>query len=821
VQAAFDALPAPAVIIDKQGLIIAVNAAWNQAVVDNGDWDGGDDLGAEYLVACNHANGPGSEVATTVNAGIHAVLERTTSLFSCAYTFRTALDERRLRVVAMPLDRPEGGALVIHHDDPRDAPSPLASQQRRALLAEMADSAPALMWVTDLERRLIWLNRPWFDFTGQSADRDPILVWADGVHADDLGRCREQFDLAFAEQRGFVREYRLRRHDGEFRWFRDFGKPFFTADQVFSGYVGSCLDIHDLKHADDELREHRDLLDRQLRFATALNQLARMANDHDDAAQVLAALGPLFGTVLQADRCLVFDVVTTRRQMVKAGDWIGPAYVPLAPVEQAYAIDLFPESLRHLWETRRPLESHHDQVNPRFASEGSAAFFHSQMGLRSLLWFPFSFRPDGFLLLCLTHAHARHVWREDELAFLGSATNQVCLALQKLRIQSERQVTQDHLHHAQKMELLGHLAGGLAHDVGNLLTTIAGHAEMLRANLPADDPRHPHAEAIVKALDGAWTSTHQLLAFDRRRESRPQVLDPNRLIEDLLKILRRVMGEGIELVTRLSLAMGRVHVDASQLELALLNLAVNARDAMPGGGHLSITSEAVTIADVEARARGLPEGDYIRIQIADTGPGLDQDALAHVFDPFYTTKSSGQGASLGLPGAFGIITAMGGTIGVESTPGKGSTFTVLLPQVAEPGGGRSPTPLRLPVLNGNETVLLVEDDTAVRELVRDALRHHGYTVLVAADGAEALALAKQTDLAIHLLFSDLALPRLDGVALATQLTKLRPDLCVVFTSGHTADAFGANHEFPDARFLAKPFTIDELSRVVRNALGVT
>jgi nitrogen-specific signal transduction histidine kinase len=377
---------------------------------------------------------------------------------------------------------------------------------------------------------------------------------------------------------------------------------------------------------------------------------------------------------------------------------------------------------------------------------------------------------------------------------------------------------------SQKMEAIGRLAGGIAHDFNNLLTGITGYSELLLNSLKPEDPMRGNLEEIRKAAARAASLTHQLLAFSRQQVLRPVILDLNALLANLHKMLRRLIGEDIELVTLLGPGLGRVKADRGQMEQVIMNLVVNARDAMPEGGRLILETANEELDEAYARTHPPTEpGSYVMLAISDTGCGMGPDTLARIFEPFFTTKEQGKGTGLGLSTVYGIIKQSDGYIWAYSEPGQGTTFKVYLPQVQGEVSVEAetvPAPVELPL--GSETVLLVEDEDSVRNLVRTILRKNGYTVLEARHGAEALRVAIQHTGPIHLMLTDVVMPLMSGRQLAERLAPLRPDMKVMYMSGYTDQAI-VHHGVlePGTIFLQKPFTPNSLACKVREVLDAS
>ena len=372
---------------------------------------------------------------------------------------------------------------------------------------------------------------------------------------------------------------------------------------------------------------------------------------------------------------------------------------------------------------------------------------------------------------------------------------------------------------SQKMEAVGQLAGGIAHDFNNLLTAILGNTQLLLRELPPGDSKRGDVEEIRKASERAASLTRQLLAYSRRQMLQPVVLDLNVVVAEMDKLLRRLIGEHIALVTVLAPDLGRVKADPNQLEQVIVNLAVNARDAMPEGGKLTIETANVDLDEGFAQAHlGSVPGAYAMLAVTDTGSGMDATVRAHLFEPFFTTKEVGKGTGLGLATVYGIVKQSDGYISVYSEPGHGSSFKIYLPRIATPAraaaGSQKGGPAR-----GTETVLVVEDEPAVLSLSRRALEAQGYVVLAASDAAAALRVVERHGGMIHLLLTDVVMPGLSGRELADQLAGQRPGIRVLYMSGYPGDAVVQHGTLPTgSAFLQKPFSPDGLARKVRDVL---
>jgi PAS domain S-box-containing protein len=417
-------------------------------------------------------------------------------------------------------------------------------------------------------------------------------------------------------------------------------------------------------------------------------------------------------------------------------------------------------------------------------------------------------------------ADGREVWLEDRVHVVAEGRDVVALRGVMVDVTQERRLEAQYLQ-AQKMEAVGRLAGGVAHDFNNLLTAVLGYSQLLLARLERDDPARELAGEIHRAGEQAAALTRRLLAFSRKQVLQLTVFSLNDVIAGMRKMLATLIGEDVEIHVQLDPALGLVRADPAQVEQVIVNLAVNARDAMPQGGRLELeTANEDLVPGVAAGNPGLPPGPYVRLTVRDSGCGMDADTLGRIFEPFFTTKEVGKGTGLGLATAYGIVQQSGGRIAVESSPGRGATFHIYLPRLGDPvvaPRGSPAAPARWP--GGSETVLLAEDDKAVRDFARALLADTGYRVLEAADGLDALRVCETHPGPIHLLLTDVVMPGMTGRTLADHLVALRPGLRVLYMSGYTDDAVLRRGVVEaDTAFLAKPFRPEELARKVREVL---
>jgi signal transduction histidine kinase len=407
---------------------------------------------------------------------------------------------------------------------------------------------------------------------------------------------------------------------------------------------------------------------------------------------------------------------------------------------------------------------------------------------------------------------------KKDLHRLGPA---VTRAMQEAEARIENQRLEEQFLEAQKMEVIGRLASGVAHDFNNILAVIIGYSDLMKEELGTEHATYKYVEEIRHAAEHATGLTRQLLIFSRKQEIQPVVLDLNDVLKDLDKMLHRLIDEHVELTLELEKEIGRIKADPGQVGQVLMNLVVNARDAMPNGGRLTITTRNVTVDENYSRnGTELPSGNYVMLSVSDTGCGMTDNIKAHLFEAFFTTKPKGKGTGLGLVTCQTIVKQSGGFIAVHSEPGKGATFEIYFPQVDQPVEKITQSVEAGPLPRGTETLLVVEDEPIVRNLARNVLTMQGYDVLAAANGQEGLRVAREhKGPPIRLVIADVIMPQMGGKMMAEWLKSSYPDLKVLFTSGYTDDAISHHGVLdPGVAFLSKPYAPATLTRKVRELL---
>ena len=640
------------------------------------------------------------------------------------------------------------------------------SEKRYEILASIS---PVGIFHTDAAGSTTYVNPAWCRIAGMDADQALGLGWLRAVHPDDRQRLGRGWREASSRQQASSDDYRLLRADGSLAWVMGRAVPEFDAEGRIVGYVGTITDITERKRAEQRLHESEERL--------------RLLSDHLPGGMVYQIDSGPDG---RERRLTYLSAGVEKLHGVPAADMLRDPmllYAQLSPQDAEKVARLEAEAAAGM----RP-----------FRAEAQVRLPSGEVRWRLFISAPHR-QDDG-----------RLIWDGVEVDIEDNK-----------RATAEREKMQSLFLQSQKMESIGRLAGGVAHELNNMLEVILIQAEMAMSGLPSGHPLQAGLQAIDQAAGRSAELTRQLLAFARRQAANPRRIDLNESVAGSLDMLRRLVGEDKALEWRPGKDLSPVLIDPQQLMQVLTNLCLNARDAIAGVGRITLATSRLRLdkAACAAWPDAVP-GEYARLEVSDSGCGMPSEVQAQIFEPFYTTKPLGCGTGLGLPAVYGIIQQNHGFITVDSAPGRGSTFALLLP-LQEGDVAAEEAPARWSgELRGSETVLVVEDEPAILEIVELLLRQTGYEVLAAGSPGAALRLAAERGNAIDLLLTDLVMPEMDGRELARRLEAGRPGLKRLFMSGHAADIV-ADHGLTDgeANFIAKPFTMDQLLAKVRETLG--
>ena len=641
---------------------------------------------------------------------------------------------------------------------------------RKRAEAARHESQEALRGITDSVDQMIWSTRPdgfhdyynqrWYDYTGVPAGSTDGDAWNGMFHPDDQVAAWATWAHSLETGEPYRIEYRLRHRSGQYRWVLGRAQPVRNERGEITRWFGTCTDIQEIVEAREVLARSREKLEQEV--AERTRERDRIWNMSEDLFAVMGYDGYLKS--------------------------INPAWSRLLAYDEATLLSMHVSEIAHPDDHEMVLD-----IVARLRRGEAVQTFEDR--LRAA---------DGRYLT---------------IAWTASSAGEVFYAVGRDVTQERERGEQ--LRQAQKMEAVGQLTGGVAHDFNNLLQVVLGNLEIVQRNLPEDAARlHRSTENAMQGAQRAAMLTQRLLAFSRRQPLEPKPVEPNTLVVGMSELLTRALGETVELECVLAEDLWRVEVDANQLESAILNLAVNARDAMPEGGKLTIETSNTNLDEsyVQKNVEATP-GPYVVICVTDTGSGMEKEAAARAFEPFFTTKEVGKGTGLGLSQVYGFVKQSGGHVKIYSEPGQGTTVKIYMPRYT--GAAREETQARATTApEGVETVLVVEDDENVRSYTVEVLRELGYRVLEASDGPGALRLLQAPDSQADLLFTDVVLPGgLNGEQLALQARDRRPGLKVLFTTGYARNAIAHQGRLePGVQLITKPFTYAELAARVREVL---
>ena len=772
----------------------------------------------------------------------------------------------------MDLVKPLRALFVKHRPDDLEAMALRESEERHRRLVE---TIPHMVWTTAPDGAAEDLNGRGAETLGIHPTAIKGKGWLSLVHPDEAAAVGDAWDAAVLKGAPCRNEYRLRQPDGSYRWYLSQAVPVRWPDGTLEKWVGTWTDIHDMKIAEDGLARDALLLASVRDAVIVTNPDGIVTYWNDGATRLFGWTAaerlerPLMERFPEEARD---DVARVVQEIVGGRDWAGEfhdyrkdgsrvwidatvvcikdaAGQPISVMGISQDISLrkeaeealrageerfrqIAENIREVFWMTDTASGTIEYVSPAYEAIWGrpAAHLYANPGEWADAVHPEDRErvPDGVLTKASTGEYDEEYrivrpdgtvrWVRDRAFPVRGADGRVERVVGVAEDITGRHLLEAQLRQAQKMEAIGQLAGGVAHDFNNLLTVISGCGDLLLDSLTEEAPERELVQEIRKAGDRSAALTRQLLAFSRKGVLAPKVLDLNDIVRDTDKMLRRVIGEDIRLVTALSSKLDAVMADPSQMEQVMLNLAVNARDAMPEGGTLTIETRNVRAGDRQAPAD--IQGPCIVLTVSDTGVGMSEEVRQHVFEPFFTTKAPGKGTGLGLAVVHGIVQQSNGLIEVETGSGTGTSFRIFFPSAAPepPPVEASPSPAITP--RGTETILLAEDEQAVRDLARRILEGYGYTVLPAANAGEALRLSVTHAGHIDILVTDVVMPGVNGRVLAERLQADHPHMKVLYVSGYTDDAvvrhgIVQNH----AGYLQKPFTPHMLATKVREALA--
>jgi len=695
------------------------------------------------------------------------------------------------------INREDGLIYASGHDTTQRRASEALLREGEARFRALADSAPVLVWIADTTQSRTYCNRPWREFTGREFEQEVHRGWMDLVHPDDASRVRAAYNENFSLRTAFKVEYRLRRYDGSFRWILDCGSPNRDHRGHFVGFIGSCIDISDQHEAESRLTQ------RAIKQA-ALAGFGRFALAQHPAEDLTKEATRLICETLDVDLSQVLSLSDQTCSLalsaatgMDASSWTG------SPVN--FATEWLQDGVL-------TLADHAEQFPGRESHAGQTIVDGLAVAISATK------HPCGFVTAL---SRTPRVFNREAIDFVQALANILGAVDQREKVQAALAESEQKLLQSQKMEAVGLLAGGVAHDFNNLLTAIRCYGDILHDDLGQAAPElQPKAGEILKATARASALTRQLLAFSRKQILQPEILDLNSIVTDLRDLLRSLLSENVVLNVQTSPLPAYFEADRNQIDQVIINLCINARDAMPHGGAITVAIGSRALDG--SNPHGLPPGEYVELALSDTGLGMTEEVQSQLFQPFFTTKPKGRGTGLGLATCAVIVKSSQGAIHFTSRVGEGTTFHVLFPTIPSLSFDQSMIKDD-EVGEGTERILLVEDDEAIRAVTTAILETLGYRVHAVAGGSEALEYCAANPIPeIDLLLTDIVMPFMDGRDLAEQISRRCPGIGVLFMSGYVGDpSILEAVQSAGARFLEKPFTRGSLGRKVRDALDAS
>ncbi|MBI5583857.1 MAG: PAS domain S-box protein [Deltaproteobacteria bacterium] len=688
-------------------------------------------------------------------------------------------------------------------------------QESEERFRSLSANSPDIIYTLGNDGAFTYVNPAWERILGHPPEEVIGRYFIDFVHPEDIPFYKTIFKRT-RDARDTVRDLTgtILHRNGSERYFSISAAPNLDAEGSFLGVVGTFKDITDRKVAEDALQVRVEF---EKLIASISTHFINLAPEElqPEINQALKRIGAFAGV----DRSYIFRFQDQSSKADVSYEWCAEGITPLIGQQPGLSIDRLPWFQQTI--SRQEVFLVPDlSLLPPEAREEKAAF--QERGVQSIVCVPMIFGGKLIGFLGFDSIRRRKAWSEEIITLLTIVGEIFTNALDRIRVEEEKAKLEDQLRQSQKMEAIGRLAGGVAHDFNNMLTGIIGYADLLLLSLNRDNPLVGKVEEIKKAGKRAASLTQQLLAFSRKQLLQPKVMDLNTVVNDLKKMLQRLIGEDVSLETVLEPDPWPIKVDPNQMGQVLMNLVVNARDAMPQGGKVTIRTANTSLDQTHGRQWGvkLQPGPYVLLAVQDDGQGMDKETQSHIFEPFFTTKELGKGTGLGLSTVYGIIKQSDGFIWVDSQPSNGTVFKIFLPRAE----GYS-APRLLPsetgvLLTGSETVLVVEDNDLVRNLTREALQQYGYRVIEAANGELALKIGREYPDVIHLLLTDVVMPGINGRELAEKMRVLRSEIKVLFMSGYTDNAivqYGILE--PGLSFIEKPFSPDLLAGRIHQVLN--
>ena len=623
------------------------------------------------------------------------------------------------------------------------------------------------------------------------------------------------------------------------------GKPSVLMDQVYLRMDGSSIPVETIavpirfRDQDAHLVFVRDISERkaiqderetQLLFSRALNKISETIISSDEPDHILKISNQIIGETLSVDRTLIYKISFKDDRLTGLCEWLRQPHPDIAPTRGEYPLELFRAPFTEIRKTQKYLVSHCASVGAPFMMDGSGEMLHGHFKIKSLMWYPFAFDQDGFHVFTINQNLQQRQWSGEEIIFLESVAKLVSIALMKIKfLDEQRRMTEEHeklqkqLLQAQKMESVGRLAGGVAHDFNNMLSVIIGHADIALEEVDPALPIYAELQEIKNAGERSADLTQQLLAFARRQTISPKVIDLNRKIEEIIRMLQRLIGEDIDLAWIPGKNVWPVKVDPSQVNQILANLCVNAKDAIESVGKVTVETDNTMFDESYCNDHpGFIAGDYVALAVSDNGCGMDAVTRSNIFEPFFTTKESGKGTGLGLATVYGVVKQNNGFIDVFSEPGQGTTFKIYLPRHQIKAHLLPEQTKKQQIERGHETILLVEDEPSILRMTTKMLERQGYQVVAAKTPGEAIRLSQEHSGQIDLLITDVVMPEMNGRVLAKNILSIHPHLKRLFMSGYTADIIAHHGVLDDGvNFIQKPFSKHDLSVKLRQILDDT